>query len=318
MLLKTFNDGTTEITPFENDYFQVYPSIFISYNASDKNTYQLSASRRVDRPGLQQVNPIREWSTPRVSSFGNTELQPQFTNSVEANYTRKLNKGSITGGVFFRIIEDNINRYVRIDRTDVTSGNVILSYDNFDNTTAYGIELSSNYRPTKWWSVNGSFDLFSQEQSGITEYIDNPDIQNATIADIKTNETVVDNIVWNLRIFNNFRASKKLSFSLFSMYRGKQKGIQFTRKPMFMLNTGMRYSFLENQRATFSFNYSDIFNTMNFEFDGTSPFPNQGQFNWESNTWNVALSYRFGGGKYRALKRKQRDDNTKQESGGFL
>ncbi|WP_372938518.1 TonB-dependent receptor domain-containing protein [Seonamhaeicola sp.] len=316
--LRTFDDGTTEITPFENNYFQVYPSIFISYNASDKNTYQLSASRRVDRPGLQQVNPIREWSTPRVSSFGNTELKPQFTNSVEANYTRKLNKGSITGGVFFRIIEDNINRYVRIDRTDVTSGNVILSYDNFDNTTAYGIELSSNYRPTKWWSVNGSFDLFSQEQSGITEYIDNPDIQNATIADIKTNETVVDNIVWNLRLFNNFRASKKLSFSLFSMYRGKQKGIQFTRKPMFMLNTGMRYSFLKDQRATFSFNYSDIFNTMNFEFDGTSPFPNQGQFNWESNTWNVALSYRFGGGKYRALKRKQRDDNTKQESGGFL
>lgn len=316
--LRVFNSGTNELIPFENDYFQIYPSIFVSYKASDKNTYQMSASRRVDRPGLQQVNPIREWSTPRVSSFGNTQLQPQFTNSIEANYTRKLKKGSITGGVFFRIIEDNINRFVRIDRTDVTSGNVILSYDNFDNTTAFGVELSSNYRPTKWWSLNGSFDLYSQQQTGITEFIDNPDIQNATIDDIKTNKTVVDNVVWNLRLFNNFKATKKLSFSLFTMYRGEEKGIQFTRKPMVMVNTGMRYSFLENNRATFSFNYSDIFNSMKFEFEGRTPFPSTGAFNWESNTWNVALSYRFGGGKYRALKRKQRDDNTKSGSGGFL
>ncbi len=318
MALRFFADGSDELIPFENDYFQVYPSIFLSYKASDKNTYQFSASRRVDRPGLQQVNPIREWSTPRVSSFGNTSLQPQFTNSVEVNYTRKLEKGSITGGVFFRIIEDNINRFVRIDRTDVTSGNVILSYGNFDNTTAFGVELSSNYRPTKWWSLNGSFDLYSQEQTGITEFLDVDDIQNATINDIQTNKTVVDNVVWNLRLFNNFKASKKLSFSLFGMYRGEEKGIQFTRKPMIMVNTGMRYSFLEDNRATFSFNYSDIFNSMMFEFEAVSPFPAIGEFNWESNTWNVALSYRFGGGKYRALRRKQRDDNTKSGSGGFL
>ncbi|MCF7569191.1 TonB-dependent receptor family protein [Sabulilitoribacter arenilitoris] len=315
---RAFNNNTNETIPFKNDYFQVYPSIFISYEASDKNTYQVSASRRVDRPGLQQVNPIREWSTPRVSSYGNTELQPQFTNSIEANYTRKLEKGSITGGVFFRIIEDNINRYVRIDRTDITSGNVILSYNNFNNTTAYGIELSSNYRPTKWWSLNGSFDLYSQEQTGITEFIDNSDIQNATINDIKTNKTTVNNIAWNLRVFNNFKASKKLSFSLFAMYRGQEKGVQFTREPMVMLNTGMRYSFLENNRATFSFNYSDILNSMKFEFEARSPFPSNGIFNWESNTWNIALSYRFGGGKYKALTRKQRDNNEKSGGGGFL
>ncbi|GGD25874.1 outer membrane beta-barrel family protein [Hyunsoonleella pacifica] len=316
--LQFFTDNTTTSIPFENDYFQVYPSIFVSFKASDKNTYQFSASRRVDRPGLQQVNPIREWATPRVSSFGNPQLFPQFTNSVELNYTRKLKKGSVTGGMFFRLIEDNINRFVRVDRNNIPAGNAILTFDNFDNTTAYGVELSSNYRPTKWWSLNGSFDLYSQEQRGITEIIDTDDLPNATEADIVTQNTKVDNLVWNLRLFNNFKASKKLSFSLFTMYRGKEKGIQFTREPMFMLNTGMRYSFLEQQRATLSFNYSDIFNTMNFEFNSTTPYPAMGQFNWESNTWNIALSYRFGGGKYRALRRKQRDNNTKQGSGGFL
>ncbi|WP_298494508.1 outer membrane beta-barrel protein [uncultured Algibacter sp.] len=316
--LRTYENNSTELIPFENDYFQIYPSAFLTYNPSEKNAYQLSFSRRVDRPGLQQVNPIREWSTPRVSSFGNSELQPQFTNSIETNYTRQLKKGSITAGVFYRIIEDNISRFVSIDRTDVTSGNSILSYDNFDNTSAFGIELSTNYRPTKWWSLNASFDLYSQTQQGITEIIDTDDIQNATINDIVRQDTEVDNVIWNLRAFNNFKASKKLSFSVFAMYRGEEEGIQFTRKPMFMLNTGMRYSFLDDNRATFSFNYSDILNTMKFEFEGDTPFPSVGGFNWESNTWNIALSYRFGGGKYRALKRKQRDNNTKSSGGGFI
>ncbi|WP_304143229.1 outer membrane beta-barrel family protein [Mesoflavibacter zeaxanthinifaciens] len=316
--LNMFTDGTTQVLPFTNDYFQIYPSAFLTYAASDKNSYQFSLSRRVDRPGLQQVNPIREWSTPRVSSFGNTELQPQFTNSAEANYTRQLKKGSITAGVFYRIIEDNINRFVAIDRTNISAGNSILSYDNFDNTSAYGIELSSNYRPTKWWNFNASFDLYSQSQTGITEFIDVNDLSTATVNDIETRKTEVENVVWNFRMFNNFKATKNLSLSLFAMYRGEEQGVQFLRKPMYFVNTGLRYTFLEDNRATISFNYNDIFNTMRFEFETDTPYPSTGQFNWESNTWNVALSYRFGGGKYRALQRKQRDDNESSGGGGFM
>ncbi|MBR9844675.1 MAG: TonB-dependent receptor [Algicola sp.] len=300
---------------FENDYFQVYPSAFATYSPSEKNSYQMSVSRRVDRPGLQQVNPIREWSTPLVSSFGNTNLEPQFTNSVEFNYTRKLENGSITGGVFFRLVEDEINRAVFIDRLDINKN--ILTYDNFENTTAYGVELSSNYRPTKWWSLNASFDLFARTQKGIAETLTQP-IEIATINDIERSTIEVDNIVYNLRWFNNFKVTKQLNLSLFTMYRGEEKGLQFTRKPMFMVNTGLRYSFLEDNRATFSFNYSDILNTMKFEFEGDRPYPQVGEFNWESNTWNIALSYRFGGGKYRALQRKNRDDNEASGSGGFM
>lgn len=314
--LRLFKDNTVELLPFENDYFQVYPSAFLTYTASDKNSYQLSYSRRIDRPGLQQVNPIREWSTPRVSSFGNPELKPQFTNSVELNYTRNLGKGSITAGVFYRIIEDQISRYVRIDRTNLSDANSIMSYDNFDNTTAYGLEVSGNYRPTKWWNLNGSFDLYSQTQKGLTEYLSN--YENPTVSDIVTINSEVENLVWNFRLFNNFRATKRLNLSLFAMYRGKEEGVQFTRDPMYFVNTGFRYSFLEDNRATFGFNYNDIFDTMKFAFEGDTPYPNIGEFNWESNTWNITFSYRFGGQKYRALQRKQRDNDIKSGSGGFM
>ena len=127
-------NSITEI-PFENDYTQVYPSVFVTYNPSEKNSYQFSYSRRVDRPGVGQVNPIPEFNTPLISQFGNQELEPQFTNSIETNYTRNFEKGSLTGGVFYRLIENEINQGVFVDRSDLGSGRVILTNDNFGNTS---------------------------------------------------------------------------------------------------------------------------------------------------------------------------------------
>lgn len=309
-------DNTTTDFPFENDYFQVYPSAFVTYNPSEKNSYQFSYSRRVDRPGVGQVNPIPEFNTPLISQFGNPELEPQFTNSLEVNYTRNLEKGSITGGVFYRLIEDEINQGVFVDRSDLGSGRVILTNDNFDNTSAYGIELSSNYRPTKWWSLNASFDLYSRRQTGFAESLD-PTIVNPTESDIEVSNVEVNNVIYNFRVFNNFRVTKSLSLSAFAMYRGPDTGLNFEMDPMYFVNLGMRYSFLEDNRATFSLNFNNVFDTQEISIVSERPFRQTVNFQPEFKTIFAGLSYRFGGGKYRAKSRKQRDDDEKQ-GGGFM
>ena len=305
---------TNNIRAFTDKYTQVYPSAFVTYSPTEKNQLQFSYSRRVDRPGLQQVNPIREWSTPLISSFGNPSLVPQFTSSYEANYTRRLENGSITAGVFYRSISDEINRAVYVDRLDFNK--LILTFDNFDKTSAYGIELSTNYKPAKWWNINGSFDMFSQTQRGITESLsgNNP---NPTENDIVIEDVEVDNTAWNLRMNNSFTVTKKLTLQAFGFYRGKNRNIQFEVDPMYFVNLGARYSFDEG-KGTISVNYNDIFNTMRFAFDGDRPYDQVGGFNWESNNVYVGLSYRFGSGKNRAKQRKRRDDNTKQAGGGIL
>ncbi len=312
-------DVVTNVTnpiAFNNDYVKLYPSAFLTYTPSEKNNYQLSYSKRVDRPGIGQVNPIKQWSTPLISSYGNIYLEPQFTNSFEVNYTRKLKKGSITTGVFYRAISDEINRALFIDRSDVNSGRVIITHDNFDDTSAYGFEFSTNYKPTKWWNINGSFDIYSQTQKGITETLTAP-IETATIDDIVTEVVEVENVAWNFRMFNNFKVSKTLSFTAFAFYRGANQTIQFDIDPMFFVNVGARVSFAEG-KGSFSLNFSDIFNTMHFSGDGTSPFKQEIFFNWESHTVSASLSYRFGGGKYKAKSRKRRDNDEKQGSGGVF
>ncbi len=315
--LKEFFNNGIESQSFDDQYTEIYPSGFLSYTPSEKNQYQLSVSRRVDRPGLGQVNPFREWSTPEITSLGNPNLRPQFTNSIETNYTRRLEKGSITAGVFYRIINDEINRSVYFDREKLPNLGIILTFDNFNTTSAYGFELSSNYRPTKWWNFNTGFDLFSQTQKSITEIAISDD-DEYTEDEIFDDNVSVENTAWNFRMNNNFKVTDKLTLSLFGMYRAAAKGIQFEQKPMYFVNTGARYSFAQG-KGTVSLNFNDIFNTMQFAFESQRPYRQEGDFNWESQTVFVGLSYRFSSGKEsRALNRKRRDNNTKQGGGGIL
>ena len=283
---------------FNDDLFTLYPSGYINYSPSETNSFNFSVSRRVDRPSIGQVNPIREWSTPQVDSEGNPELFPQFTNSFEINYTRKTKIGSITSGVFYRKIFDEITR--TLFENPNNSEKLILSYSNLNDNDAYGVEVSGNLDFTKWFSSNISFDAYSKKTKGVVE-----------------DEFVeVNVIIFNARINNTFKASKKLRFQLFGMYRGNDLGLQFLRKPMWKIDFGSSYTVLKGS-GTITARFSDVFNTMNFAFEGTKPKRQNGQFNWESQTVYIGFNYRFGTSKNKALQRKERDKNETQGSSGF-
>ena len=290
--------GTADGT-FKDDIFAFYPNAFVTYNPSEKNAYQFSYSRRVDRPSIGQVNPIREWSTPTVESIGNPELEPQFTNSYEINYTRKTKIGSITTGIFYRQINDEITRTVIEHPTE--DGKHQISYDNFDDNKAYGIEISGNLNFTKWWSANISTDAYFRTIRGV----------------VQNKPAEADVTLFNARINNTFTANKNLRFQWFYMYRGKDLSLQFTRKPMWRTDIGASYNVLKG-KGTLSARVSDIFDAMNFAFVGDNPFKRDGAFYWESQTIYVGFNYRFGGGKNRAIQRKQRDTNETQGGGGMM
>jgi outer membrane receptor protein involved in Fe transport len=293
-----FKKANENNAAFEDDLFTLYPSGFLNYSPSEKNTFNFSISRRVDRPSIDQVNPIREWSTPQIDSEGNPELFPQFTNSYELNYTRKTKIGSITSGVFYRRINNEITR--TFFENPNNSEKLILSYANLDDNNAYGVEVSGNLEFTKWYNANISFDVYNKKTKGVVadEYVE------------------VDLTIFNARMSNTFKPTKNLRLQLTGMYRGRDLGIQFLRKPMWKIDLGSSYTILKGS-GTVTARFSDIFNTMNFAFEGSKPKQQNGQFNWESQSAYVGFNYRFGTGKNKALQRKERDKNETQGSGGF-
>ena len=288
-----------ETDTYNDNRFTAYPSAFFTYAPSQKNQFQVSYSRRVDRPSVSQVNPIRSsFSSPLTIFVGNPELTPQFTDSYEFNYTRGFKKGSASAGIFYRRINNNITRYTETDPLDPNK--TLVSFNNGEGEDRYGFEMSGMYRPTKWWSLNASLDIYYQLIAGYSygEYVE------------------IENLAKNFRFNNSFKATDKLSFQLFGMYRGKRQIIQYEFKPMWMISAGASYRVF-GEKGTITLNLTDLFNTMFFSFESTNFNPSYGNFNWESRSVFLGYSHSFGRGDFKSRKRRSRDSGEMSGGGGF-
>jgi hypothetical protein len=101
------------------------------------------------------------------------------------------------------------------------------------------------------------------------------------------------------------------------MFRGRDLSLQGERKSMYKADIGATYNILKG-KGTITLRYNDIFENMRFAFDGRIPYRQYGAFYWESQTFYAGINYNFGGGKNRAMQRKQRDQNETQGGGGGL
>lgn len=290
-------NSSYDITPtgtgkFKNDYVEFYPSAFFTYDISDRGQFSLNYSRRVDRPGIYQLTPVPEWSTATMQSIGNPDLKPQFTNSFELGYLQRFKGGSVSATAFYRKVNDVIFRYITEDENDPRILNQM--YINYEDSESYGIELSANYRPTKWWNLNTSFDAYANQ---------------FYMGEDKTKGTP-----WSLRMNNNFNLLKNLSLQNFFMYRGEYKFIQGEMDPMWRMDLGARYSFMEG-KATLTARVSDIFKTFHSKAIITSPNQGVGKFYWEAHTLYVGFSYNFGGD---VRKRTLKQENNSSGTGGGI
>jgi outer membrane receptor protein involved in Fe transport len=293
------NTEQAPMDPYNEDFLTLYPSAYFTYYQSDKNEFQIGYSRRVDRPGVSQVTPIQEWTSPLTTSIGNSALQPQFTNSIEINYTRNIKKGYLSFGTFYRSTRDKIGRIVN---TDLANENrQILSYANYENADSYGFEFSSSFKPTNWWSFRPSTNLYIQDSQGL----------------INNKKESIKNTLFSARLSNSFKATKKLSFQLSSVYRGKSEGVQFKTNPYFVINTAVQLSILKGNGAI-SLRGTDIFDGYKLDFSATNPFAQTGKYSLEYSAIYLGFSYNFGSGKNRSRNRKYRENNETQGSGGVL
>jgi outer membrane cobalamin receptor len=285
---------------YQDSRFTAYPSAFLTYQAGEKNQFQVSYSRRVDRPGIGQVNPMRSpWSSPLIVFAGNPELTPQFTNSYELSYSRRMKKGSLSMGVFYRYINDNIIRYTEVDELD--ENKVLVTWENAEGEDRYGFEASGMYRPAKWVNMNASFDIYYRLLTG---YAFGEQVE-------------VESYSTNVRLNNTFTITDKFSLQLFGMFRGPRASVQWTFKPMWMVNTGASYKVF-NKRGTISLRLNDVFNSMRFGFESNENwYESQGRFFWESRKVYLGYSHRFGQGKNKARRMKSRDNHELSGGEGF-
>ena len=165
--------------PVDKTYWQLYPTLHLSYKFSDLQSMQVSYSRRVRRPHMWDLNPYMDVREGDQISFGNPNLDPEYTNAFEVSYNLGIDKVNIFTSAYYRQTNNMITRYgftwspenVR-DYADWEPYN--SQYDGYRASTSfnlnkgynYGLEFIVDWQPFQWWKLNVSVNIYQSYIEG--------------------------------------------------------------------------------------------------------------------------------------------------------
>ena len=274
-------------TPYQNNYFNFYPSVFVTRKIGDKNELGFSYSKRVSRPSTRQLNPAQMYSDTLNIRMGNPLLNPEFTNSLETSYTRYWKGGSFNSAIFYRHTTDKIQRIKLVDEFGVST----TTYDNIATAQEIGLEASVMTKIFEWWSINASTNLYYSSLD-----TDDPNFSN-------------NGINWFSRLNNTFKLSPTWSVQASGWYMAERVIPQGHIEPMYKADLGVKKTIL-NKKGTIGFRLSDVFNSFNFTYYTSGEgFEEVGNRNWESRVAYLTFTYNFG----ESSKKKKR---SKRGGGG--
>lgn len=298
----------------DRDFLNLFPSVFANYKLSDQASVQASYSRRIRRPHFRQLNPFWTFSDIRSWRIGNPNLNPEFTDSYELAYLQNFNKTSLTSSIFYRKTTNGIEFLSSL----VEIGEVIPDQENrkffeggpirqsqpfnISQRNDLGVEVVLSSDLTKWWTVNGSSNVFWSVTESYT--FTSEDNRERTIPGVEA-------IGMQGRLSSRMRFKGGLNFQQTLFYRAPQNMLQGRRLSMTFLTLGASKEILKN-KGTISLSIDDVLNTRKWRsetnFDGT--FSNS-EFQWRRRAATLSFNYRLN-----QDKRNQRRDNRRQQEGG--
>lgn len=122
-------------------YGSLFPSANVLYNLSSADQLKLSYSRRIRRPGTQELNPFPVFMGNQNVFLGNPALGPEYTDAVELGYSRTGSLGMLQVNPFARHTTNAINFIV--NPTDTVAGRELtsISFHNVASTNTWGTDL---------------------------------------------------------------------------------------------------------------------------------------------------------------------------------
>jgi hypothetical protein len=86
---QTLSEGNspTTLQDLKKGYIQLFPSVFILQKINEKNSLNYTYSRRVNRPGYQDLNPFIFYLDKYTYEEGNPFLQPEIANNIDVTYS---------------------------------------------------------------------------------------------------------------------------------------------------------------------------------------------------------------------------------------
>ena len=143
-----YGQGKGDVPFFDDDYFSLFPSVFLSYALPKNNELQVNYTRRISRPWGGQLNSFTNISDSANISFGNPLLSPEFSNAFELNYIKTWEAHTLSFSGYYRSTNDVIQR-IRFLEDNIMK----TTFENIAKTRAAGIELVGKNKLFDFWEI---------------------------------------------------------------------------------------------------------------------------------------------------------------------
>lgn len=293
-------------------YWSLIPSVNLSKSLSKIVTLKTGYNRRIQRPGIQFLNPNVNESNPTNISVGNPYLDPEFTDNFELSSSINLKGVFLTGAVFYRHTGNSITSLR--DTFTINNPNPLelgtisairTTYQNIGNENTVGFNIFGNVSLFKIWQINGGIDAYHIKLTN-----NNPNPLYAASN---------SGMVFGGRLFSNVRLKNGWGLQGGGGARGRQVNLQGTSGSFAFYSIGLRKD-LPNNKGNISLSTENFLNhPFRVNSNSKSPILEQSSTNSFYNAGvRLGISYRIGKMTFedRRNKRSINNDDVKGSEGG--
>ena len=268
------NQPTATTLGYNRIYFNYFPTANAAYYFKPTDFLKINVSKRINRPGLEQLNPFVDITDALNTHSGNPNLKPEIVNAVEIGYNKEYKQISFSTNVFYRNAKDIIKNLITLQSGGVTN----VKPDNFGKSETYGFESITTFYPLKLWSSNLSFSIFQQK-------IEGSNLNGDTYSNVQS---------WNGKLINTFTIFKEGKLQIINEYNSPIATSQGTRVAVNNMDIGYQQKIFHN-RIGFGIVVTDVFNTRKSGFTASSPdFNYYRNFKIDTRAVLVTFAYTFG------------------------
>ena len=147
ILTYLFEKGISE-GPFDKDYFKIYPSAFLLFKLTDRQTFQFGYSKKVNRPGRRTISPFPDntFDITRLRN-GNPYLRPEYSDVMELTFSSNTRKVNLNFSTSRKNTKDVIMWWDREYVTYDSATYEIMSAGNAENSISQNFNGNIMYRP---------------------------------------------------------------------------------------------------------------------------------------------------------------------------
>ena len=274
--------------------FQLFPSVFLSYQLPNDNELQVNYTKRVRRPWGGQLNSFKNVTDSTNISFGNPLLKPEYSNAFELNYLKSWESHMLSVSAYYRTTDDIMQRISYMD-----GGIMYSTSDNVAQSLSSGVEIVGKNRFFGKLDLTTTLNMYYYKLEAFDFIM--PNGQNL-------HGDASEDFSWNLRMMASMGLPKAWSVQLTGMYNAKSVIAQGYRAPNYGLDAGIRKQFAGG-KWSLSLNGRDLLNSRRFH----SVKWVDGEFYQDSSNFrggrriSATLTYSFG--NMRAKKPRKMDDS---------